>query len=107
MRNNNNISKEINTLIPKLQQYFMTQPVEKVYIVGSCSRGEENENSDLDIVVNYIDSDDISLMTIGGIISDLEKIAQRPIDLIEEDCILPFAKETIERDKFIIYERTH
>lgn len=101
------LNDEIIHIIPKIQQYFVSQPIAEAYLVGSCSRGEENDDSDMDFLVRYVDSDTISLLTIGGIISDLEKITNRSVDLIEEDFLLPFAKETVERDKIKIYERAN
>ena len=40
-------------IIPKIRAYFKTQPIEKAWLFGSYSRGEENENSDIDILVDF------------------------------------------------------
>ena len=34
-------------IIPKIQQYLATQPVERAWLFGSFSRGEEREDSDV------------------------------------------------------------
>ena len=92
-------------VIDDIRQYFSTQPVKKAWLFGSCSRGEEREDSDIDILVEYNDSDSISLMTISRIINSLSKQLNRKIDLVEEGCLLPFAKMSVEKDKQLIYER--
>lgn len=99
------LSKNVQEMIPKIQQYLASQPIEKAWLFGSCSRGEETPKSDVDLLVRYQDSDSISLFDISGIMVNLKKIIKRPVDLIEEDCLLPFASKSANRDKILIYER--
>ena len=105
--NANMPSAEVQKLIPLIQEYLATQPVERAYLFGSCSRGEETPESDVDLLVTYTDSDSLSLMDIGGMVSDLRKIVHRPVDLIEEDYLMPFARKSADRDKIKIYERAY
>ena len=44
-------------------------------------------------------------MTISRIINSLSKQLNRKVDLVEEGCLLPFAKMSVEKDKQLIYER--
>ena len=99
------LSKNVQEMIPKIQQYLASQPIEKAWLFGSCSRGEETPKSDVDLLVKYQDSDSISLFDISRIMVNLKKIIKRPVDLIEEDCLLPFASKSANRDKILIYER--
>ena len=39
------------TIVNKAKEYFKTQPVLKAWLFGSYARGEQNENSDVDILV--------------------------------------------------------
>ena len=88
-----------------ISQYFKTKPVEKAWVFGSYSRGEETPNSDVDILISFIPGTKIGLKYFG-MICDLEKLLQRPVDLVVDGDILPFAKESVERDKVLVYERT-
>ncbi len=99
------LSKNVQEMIPKIQQYLASQPIEKAWLFGSCSRGEETPNSDVDLLVRYKDSDAMSLFDIAGIMVSLKEIVKKPVDLIEEDCLLPFAQKSANRDKILIYER--
>lgn len=99
------LSKNVQEMIPKIQQYLASQPIEKAWLFGSCSRGEETPKSDVDLLVRYQDSDSISLFDISRIMVNLKKIIKCPVDLIEEDCLLPFASKSANRDKILIYER--
>lgn len=101
------ISNEVRLLIPKIQAYLAGQPVKRAWLFGSCSRGEESKDSDIDILVQYNEEERVTLLIISRIIRDLGKTLKRNVDLVEEDCLLPFAAESVQQDKILIYERNH
>lgn len=92
-------------MIHILQNYFKTQPVVKAWVFGSFSRGEERPDSDVDILVSFDENAKVTLLTMGGIYMDLKNLLGREIDLVEEGTLLPFAENSAERDKTLIYER--
>ena len=102
------ISKDIQELIPQIQLFMGSQPIKRAWLYGSCSRGEETSQSDIDILVEY-DSRvaKLSLMKISGIMLQLEKLLCRRIDMVGADDILPFAKKNADKDKILIYERSN
>lgn len=98
---------EIQMLYPLIQAYLKGQPVEKAWLFGSCSRGEDTPDSDVDILVHYIDGESLSLLTIAKITCGLSKAIGRKVDLVEDEQLMPFAVESTNRDKILIYERAH
>ena len=93
------------TLISKaIAEYFKTQPVVKAWIFGSFARGEETPTSDVDILVVLDHSQPIGLK-FYGMWNDLESILDRSVDLVTENSLADFARESVERDKILIYER--
>lgn len=92
-------------IIDTIREYFKTQPVLKAWLFGSFARGEETENSDVDILVEYDKTARISLLTISHMMGELEQSTGRRIDLIEDGCLLPFAIPSANRDKRLFYER--
>ena len=88
-----------------IADYFKTQPVEKAWLFGSFARGEETPESDIDILVQYDNTARISLLTISHMMGELERSTGRRVDLIEDGCLMPFAVESANRDKQLIYER--
>ena len=98
-------SAEVQEMIPKIQAYLATQPVERAYLFGSCSRGEETKDSDVDLLVKYINADQLSLMDISRMMVNLGRQLNRKVDLVEEDYLLPFAQASVNHDKIKIYER--
>ncbi len=92
-------------MIKTLQDYFATQPVLKAWVFGSFARGEETEDSDVDILFVPDRSQHFSLFTLGGMYMDLKDLLGREVDLISDKGLMPFARPSAERDKILIYER--
>ena len=88
-----------------LADYFKTQPILKVWLFDSFTRGEETPLSDVDLLVQYDDKARISLLKHCAIMNDLEELFDRKVDLVEEGELLPFAVESANHDKKLIYER--
>ncbi len=98
------LSDKVQELIPKIQMYLATQPIARAWLFGSCSRGEETPESDIDILVQYKEGEHISLFTISRIVSALQKILNKQVDLVEDGRVLPFASESVYQDRILIYE---
>ena len=88
-----------------IAEYFKTQPVLKAWLFGSYARGEEHEDSDVDILFEPDMSQRFSLLTLGGMYMDLKEILGREVDLVPEGSLLPFVSGDTEKDKILIYER--
>lgn len=85
--------------------YLKEKPVERAWIFGSFSRGEERADSDVDIIVRLVPDAKMGLSFFGMMV-DLEELLHRPVDIVREGCLLPFASPSAEKDKILIYERT-
>jgi predicted nucleotidyltransferase len=88
-----------------LADYFKTQPVVKAWLFGSFARGEETQTSDVDILFVPDKTQHFSLFTMGGMYEDLKELLGREVDLITVGGLMPFARESADRDKILIYER--
>lgn len=99
------MNENTRKILPKVRQYLSGQPVLRAWLFGSYSRGEETADSDIDILVQYKDSENISLFTISRIMCSLSKLLNRKVDLVEEDGLLSFAKDSVFQDRILIYER--
>ncbi len=97
------ISNEVRLLIPKIQAYLAGQPVKRAWLFGSCSRGEETK--DIDILVQYDETARVTQPTISRIIRDLGRTLKRNVDLVEDDCLLPFAEGNAGRERILVYEK--
>jgi len=87
-----------------IREYFKTQPVEKAWVFGSFSRGEERPESDIDILVSFIPGTRLGLKFFAMNL-ELERLLNRPVDLVIEGDLMPYAEETANRDKVLVYAR--
>ena len=69
------------------------------------ARGEQSPQSDVDILFVPDKSQHFSLFTLGGMYEDLKDLLGCEVDLITVGGLLPFAKESADRDKILIYEK--
>lgn len=91
-------------MIQLIADYFKTQPVLKAWIFGSFSRGEQTPDSDVDRLVVLDESQHIG-MKFFGMYEDLKVLLGRNVDLVTERSLAPYARESVDRDKILIYER--
>ena len=93
------------SFIHKIQRYFAGQPVVKAWLFGSMSRGENNSQSDVDILVEFDPEANVGLFKHASMVLDLENILSRAVDLVTDGTLFPWVREQVEKDKILIYER--
>lgn len=93
-------------IVQSIQDYFRQQPVNKAWLFGSFSRMEERLDSDIDILVDIDSSAHMGLIQYAGMVNDLERILGRKVDMVVEGTVKPFAQESINHDKVLVYERS-
>ena len=99
------INSERVSIVRTIQQSLVSEPVERAWLFGSFSRGEETSSSDIDILVDLDPSAKIGLLYYAGMINRLENNLGRKVDLVANGSVKPFALDNINRDKILIYER--
>lgn len=94
-------------IINKLKKALPAYPIEKAWIFGSYSRGEETRKSDIDIMVRFDKNADISLFDYIRIMHGLRDTLHKKVDLVEEGQLRRWAQESVEQDKILVYERAN
>ncbi len=88
-----------------IAEYFKTQPVLKAWLFGSYSRGEQKPWSNVDILVQYDRCRPVGLLKIARMKNSLEDLLNCEVDLVEDGTLRPWAIESVNKDKKLIYER--
>ena len=109
-RNNGKFAEKKRTMSNKamiqiIVDYFKTQPILRAWLFGSYARGEETPESDIDLLVEFDHSSPIGLFTYAQIWRELQERLGCDVDLVEEGTLKPFAVESANRDKKLVYER--
>ncbi|MDE6697811.1 MAG: nucleotidyltransferase domain-containing protein [Muribaculaceae bacterium] len=95
----------INFPLKEIRSYLSSVPIDKAWLFGSFARGEETENSDIDLLVQFTQGAKLGLQYFH-IINDLESLAKRRIDLVELSMLDPFVAPFVNKERILIYERT-
>ena len=94
---------------PIAEQYAIPE----VYLFGSYARGEENETSDIDILIKRSGSTIRSAFDIGGLFNDLCNAFEQEVDLVTIESLDPSSNrrgrrgfaETLNSERVLIYEK--
>jgi predicted nucleotidyltransferase len=93
-----------NNQINLIKDFFSKQPVLKAYLFGSYSRGNETENSDIDLLVELDYSQPIGLEFIQMQI-DLQNLLSKKVDLVSARGLSKYVKPILDKEKKLIYAR--
>lgn len=87
-----------------LRAFFAEKPVRKAYVFGSYARGEADDASDLDLLLELDHSRPIG-WDFYGWWDDLELLLRRKVDLVTDKGLSKHVKPFVDRDKMLIYAR--
>ena len=90
--------------IATLQQYFAKQPVLRAYLFGSFARGEADEQSDIDLLVELDYSQRVGMEFIQMQI-DLQHLLARKVDLVSAKGLSKYVQPLVDQEKQLIYAR--
>lgn len=88
-----------------IQQTLKKQPVLRAWVFGSWSRMEERFDSDIDLLVEFDETQNVSLLDYTRYMLELQDNTGKKIDYVENGYLLSFAQESANKEKYIIYER--
>lgn len=89
---------DLNRLIELCRQNHVT----RISLFGSVVSGEDSEQSDVDMVVEF--SQRISLLRFTALERQFSEAIGKKVDLLTEQAISPYLREKIQRDLQVIYE---
>jgi uncharacterized protein len=95
------MSKELSD---KIAICFRNKPVKKAFLFGSASRNEDDEQSDVDILVELDYSKPIGLGFVRMQL-ELEDLLKRKVDLLTSNSVSKYIQPFIDSDKILIYEK--
>ncbi len=87
-----------------VRDYFKDKPVNKVYLFGSYARGEADEQSDVDLLVELDYSKKISW---GYYLwqDEISDIIKMPVHLASQEELHDFINSFVSNEKELLYEK--
>ena len=92
----------IDNIEKKSKEVFALYPIKKVTLFGSYAKGEQTEDSDIDMLVK---ESDLSLLTLSRIKQELTEVFNKKVDLMGESDISDIFKFLIRDEEVVIYEK--
>ncbi|MBS3094098.1 nucleotidyltransferase family protein [Candidatus Pacearchaeota archaeon] len=89
--------EQIQEIKKKILPILKKNNIKKAGIFGSYARGEQKENSDIDILVEV--QKGWSLLDLIGLELELKKLLRKEIDLLTYNGIHPLLKQSILNDE--------
>ena len=89
---------EIKQIVSELAAQY---GVKRVYLFGSCARGDMTDSSDIDL---RIDKGNIKGFQLAGLLLDLEDSLGRPVDLVPTTSLDQRFLDAIRDDEVLLYE---
>lgn len=80
------IKKKIKDITPLLENKY---GVSSIGVFGSYVKGEENKESDLDILVDFKESNNLSLLDFINMENYLSNLLKIKVDLVEKSSLKP------------------
>ena len=93
-----------NSKLETIKEYFRTRPVLRAYLFGSYVRGQADDQSDIDILVDLDYTQKIGLGFVQMQI-DLEMMLKRKVDLVSSNSLSKYIKPLVDSEKRLIYAR--
>lgn len=100
------MKEKTRKLIDEIRRVLENEPVRRAWLFGSYAREQESKDSDVDLLVE-MKPNDLSILGFLKIQTRIEKAINKPVDLIEEDCLEDFAKVSANNEKILIYEAVY
>jgi len=92
MKSLTDIKAQLEELKPILRKRFL---VETIGIFGSYSRKEQKKNSDIDLLVTFVEPNDIDLVDFIEIKQFLERKLKMKVDLVTRSALKPMIRDRI------------
>ena len=87
----------------QIKTFFADKPVKKIYLFGSYARGEADENSDVDLLIDWDYTQHIGF-NYGIWLEEIQEVLKKDVDFVSVDFVSPYIEKYVNNDKIMIYE---
>ena len=93
----------------KIRQAIEENPfkmdIERASLFGSYVNGVPREDSDVDLLIEFSPDARIGFFSLVGIKEDMERIIEKPVDLLTSEAISKYFKQEVLKQAEVVYER--
>lgn len=92
-------------IIQKAALFFRDKPVIRAYLFGSAVRGDQDAESDVDILVDLDYENGADFFAFIDMQEELSALLATKVDLVSSNGLSSFIKPQIDQEKQLIYEK--
>jgi len=93
------IKKEILKYIKENKKRFYKEyGIKEIYLFGSVARGEDNEKSDIDLMVEFDKNKNVTIFELMMFEEELKKKFQKNVDVATKEMIKPIVFNYVKKD---------
>ena len=93
----------MNELENIVKEVLVPYGVKRAYIFGSVARGEENPQSDLDMLLVF--ERPVGLLAIARIERELSERLGRTVEVVTEGALSPLLRAIVEKERVLVYAK--
>ena len=93
--------KQIQKIV---SEYFAEKPVKKVWLFGSYARGDADEESDVDVLIDFEDNCKVGLRYLIWH-EEIEQLVNKKVQVISNGGVSKYIRPFIDADKVLMYEK--
>jgi uncharacterized protein len=93
----------MNLDLDLLAELCQRHGVRRLRLFGSFSRGEESDESDVDLLAEFMERK--SLLDLVRIEREFSEALGRNVDLVTEGALSPYLRDRVLREARLVYER--
>ena len=86
-----------------LEQVCVRFQVRELAIFGSGARGQLRSDSDIDLLVVFVDGAQIGLITFARLRQELSELFGRTVDLVPKDGLKPVLRDHVLEESRVLY----
>ena len=93
------IKKEVLEYLRENKDYFYKRyGIKSIKLFGSVARGEDNKNSDIDLLIEFKDFKSANMRNYMGFIKEIRNAFKRKVDVATNEMIKPLLWKYIKKD---------
>lgn len=88
-----------------LQAFCHRYPIQKLSLFGSVLRDDFSDDSDIDMLVEFMPDARVGLFDMGRMAHELSGIMGRNVDLVTAGFLSPYFRDDVLHEAQVIYEK--
>jgi predicted nucleotidyltransferase len=93
-------SKKIKEIAGQITPILKKNGISKAALFGSIVRGQEEDSSDIDILVNF--DEGVTLLDVAGLQFEFEQVLGRKVDLVSEKFLYRRIRDRVNKEQIKI-----